>query len=222
MENCKKLIISLCTFLLIISASGQEKQNDKLQDAIQVLNDFSKMKEKIPQQLLQNIEGIIVIPKLINAGLVVGGKRGRGIAIVKTGDNSWSDPVFVTLTGGSFGFQIGVQSIDLVLVFRHRTTLENIEKTTFTLGGDASVAAGPVGRNSTANTDFKLEAEIYSYSKSRGLFAGISLNGAALGIDDKANHSFYNESATAQSIFSNSNSTDADVITLKQTLKNLQ
>lgn len=209
------------TVMLFTSASAQEKQTEKIQDATAVLRDFGKMKEKIPHELMEQTQGIIIIPKLINAGLVVGGKRGKGIAMVKDANGKWSNPVFVTMTGGSFGFQVGVQSIDLVLIFKKRETLTNIGKGSFTLGGDISVAAGPVGRNSTANTDYKLEAEVYSYSRSRGLFAGISLNGAALAIDKKFNKAFYNNDDSARDIFLSSKSSSASVGDLKATLKGL-
>ena len=121
--------------------------------------------------------------------------------MVKLSDGSWSNPVFVILTGGSVGFQVGVQSVDLVLIFKSRETLENIGTGSFTLGGDVSVTAGPVGRNSSASTDYKLEAEVYSYSKSKGLFAGISLSGSALDVDKKVNTAFYKEETDAATLF---------------------
>ncbi len=135
---------------------------------------------------------------------------------------SWSDPAFITLTGGSLGFQAGVQSIDLVLIFKSRETLEKIGNGSFTLGGDISVTAGPVGRNSSASTDYKLEAEVYSYSRSKGLFAGISLSGSALDVDSKANEAFYGEETDAATIFLDSTKkTPAVVAKLKTTLKSL-
>jgi len=218
-----KLSLLLTTFSLMFTAvKSQEKESEKLQAASNVLNNFVGMKEKIPQKLLQITQGIIVIPKLINAGFVVGGKRGKGIAVIKREDGSWSDPVFITLTGGSIGFQVGVQSIDLVLVFKNRETLEKIGKGSFTLGGDASVTAGPVGRNSSASTDYKLEAEVYSYSRSKGLFAGISLSGSALDVDSKANANFYGKEIDALTIFSDSTiEAPQAAASLKTTLQNL-
>ena len=141
------------------------------------MKDFGQMKESIPADLLKITQGIIIVPKLINGGFVIAAKRGKGIAMVKLENGTWSNPVFVTITGGSVGLQAGVQSIDLVLIFKSSETLEKIGKGSFTLGGDISATAGPVGRNSTASTDYKLEAEVYSYSRSKGLFAGISLSG---------------------------------------------
>jgi SH3 domain-containing YSC84-like protein 1 len=196
--------ISLAVLLLLSgnAVMAQEKQDEKIRKSIEVIQDFSGMKESIPSELMHQAEGIIIIPNLVNAGLGIGGKRGKGVAMVKKDDGSWSDPVFVTLTGGSIGFQAGVQSVDLVMVFRHKSSLLNIGKADFTLGGDLSVAAGPVGRSGSANTNYKLDAEVYSYSRSKGLFAGISLNGARLSVDGDANTNFYGSSQTAAQVFS--------------------
>ncbi|MEO9003107.1 MAG: lipid-binding SYLF domain-containing protein [Ginsengibacter sp.] len=213
------LLFTLCLFC--ITAKSQDKQVEKIEASTKVLEDFSDMKENIPSELLKITEGIIIVPKLINAGFVIAGKRGKGIAMVKQEDGSWSDPVFVTITGGSVGFQVGVQTIDLVLIFKSRETLQDIGKGSFTLGGDISVTAGPVGRNSSAGIDYKLESEVYSYSRSKGLFAGISLSGSAIEIDEKANKSFYGNDENTKSLFSNSteNSSSA-IIELKRVLKN--
>ncbi|HEY0175161.1 MAG TPA: lipid-binding SYLF domain-containing protein, partial [Pedobacter sp.] len=195
-------VLLLCAGLFLgSSVYAQDKEAQKIEAATRVLSDFSKMKESIPSELLAVTHGIIIVPKLINAGFVVGGKRGKGIAMVKKADGTWSDPVFVTMTGGSVGAQIGVQSVDLVLIFKHSSSLTEMKKSSFTLGGDLSVAAGPVGRSSTASTDYKLEAEVYSYSRSKGLFAGISLNGASLNVDAAANTDFYGKAMSAHKIF---------------------
>jgi lipid-binding SYLF domain-containing protein len=207
--------------LVFTAARAQQKEENKINDASTVLREFGKMKESIPHQLLEETHGIIIIPKLINAGFVVGGKRGKGIAMVKNADGKWSDPVFITLTGGSFGLQAGVQSVDLVLVFKHSETLTNMGRGSFTLGGDISVAAGPVGRSSTASTDYKLQAEVYSYSRSRGLFAGISLNGASLSVDAKSNTEFYGKDSASATIFAQTKSSSALVKELKETLTGL-
>jgi lipid-binding SYLF domain-containing protein len=208
----------MCSF---IKAKSQEKQEDKIEAATKVLQDFSKMKEDIPAELLKVTEGIIIVPKLINAGFVLAGKRGKGLAMIKLADGSWSNPVFVTITGGSVGFQAGVQSVDLVLIFKSAETLNDIGKGSFTLGGDISVTAGPVGRNSTASTDYKMEAEVYSYSRSKGLFAGISLSGSAISIDAKANEAFYGNDADAKTLFSSEKNTSAAVVKMKTVLKDM-
>ena len=214
------LLLAMC--LLFTTAKGQDKQEEKIEASTKVLKDFSEMKENIPADLLKITEGIIIVPKLINAGFVLAGKRGKGIAMVKLEDGSWSNPVFVTITGGSVGFQAGIQAVDLVLIFKSRETLQNIGEGSFTLGGDISVTAGPLGRSSTASTDYKLEAEVYSYSRSKGLFAGISLSGSAISVDDKANKSFYGNDNTSQELFSNATeNTTPSVAEMKSVLKNM-
>jgi lipid-binding SYLF domain-containing protein len=201
---------------------AQDKQVEKIEASAKILKDFVGMKESIPAEMLKVTEGIIIVPKLINAGFVLAGKRGKGIAVVKKADGSWSNPVFITLTGGSVGFQAGIQSVDLVLIFTDAATLENIGKGSFTLGGDISVTAGPVGRSSSANTDGKFEAEIYSYSRSKGLFAGISISGSVLDVDSKFNQAFYGNNAEASEIFSSSKKIKKPAVTdLKKVLKNI-
>jgi len=223
MKKFRTIKFTFIALLAVVFMSGfanyQDKEEDKIQAAITVMDEMDEMKETIPSELLSLSQGIIIVPKMINAGMVIGGKRGKGIALVKDANGKWSDPVFVTITGGSFGAQIGVQAVDLVLVFKNRKSLTSIGKGSFTLGGDLSVAAGPLGRSSSANTDYKLEAEVYSYSRSKGLFAGITLNGASLAIDSKANTAFYNKPVEASAIFAKSNSSSAQVNELKQLLE---
>ncbi len=204
-----------------VKSQDTQKEQEKIDASTKVLKDFGQMKEKIPEELIKITEGIIVVPKLINAGFVVGGKRGKGIAMVKLEDGTWSDPVFVTITGGSVGLQAGVQAVDLVLIFKSRETLQNIDERSFTLGGDVSVTAGPIGRSSTASTDGKLEAEVYSYSRSKGLFAGISLGGSVIGIDENANKAFYGDDVNTQELFTTSANTSASVEQLKDVLKEM-
>lgn len=214
--NLVILLLSVTTLSLV----AQEKQDNKLQKSTEVLKEFAAMKETIPQQLMEKAEGIVIVPDLIKAGLGIGGQHGKGVAMVKNTDGSWSDPVFVSLTGGSFGFQAGVQSIDLVMVFTKGSILTSLAKGEFTLGGDVSVAAGPVGRSSSASTDTQFDAEVYSYSRSKGLFAGLTINGSKLAADNNANKAFYKSDATPTSIFSKNTSSDnADVVSLKNAVK---
>ncbi|PAW94828.1 hypothetical protein CKK33_15535 [Mucilaginibacter sp. MD40] len=225
MKNLKflGLPLLLSMFMMLTPAAwAQEKGIKKINEATVVLKDFSKMKETIPHQLLEEYEGIVIIPKLINAGFGIGGKRGQGLAMVKLPDGKWSDPVFITLTGGSIGFQIGVQSVDMVLVFHHKGVLTEVKDGDFTIGGDISAAAGPVGRSSTASTDYKLEAEVYSYSRSKGLFAGISINGSNLAINKSANADFYGADADSGEIFNRATSTNAAIAKLKATLESFK
>lgn len=217
-----KLPFLLSFLLILVSAAPGNKETERIHSAADVLKEFSKMKETIPHDLISEYEGIVIVPRLLNAGFVVGGKRGRGVAMVKLENGKWSDPVFVTLTGGNVGLQIGVQSVDLVLVFRHKGVLTKVKSGDFTIGGDASAAAGPMGRSTSANTDYKLEAEVYSYSRSRGLFAGISINGSNLGIDKQANANFYGSDISSQEIFETSKSDSEAVRRLKEALSNMQ
>lgn len=216
----RKQAILLLGFLWLSAgpAAAQDKEETKIRKATEIAVDFSEMNELIPDEIVEQSQGIIIIPKLINAGFGVGGKRGKGVAMVRNSDGSWSDPVFVTMTGGSIGFQAGVQSIDLVLLFRDRETLTSVKKGTFTLGGGVSVAAGPVGRSAGADTDYKMEAEVYSYSRTKGLFAGVSLNGTAIELDEPATAAFYGKGVTSATVFSGSSksSGDAAVEALKE------
>jgi lipid-binding SYLF domain-containing protein len=147
----------------------------------------------IPPALLRDAKGVAVIPHVVKAGFLVGGRFGRGVVLPRLANGGWGDPVFITLTGGGFGLQAGVQSTDVVLVCKSTNSLNWALRGggQFTLGGDVAVAAGPVGRQAEAATDAQLRAEIYSYSRSRGLFAGVSLEGASLAADPAANASFY-------------------------------
>ena len=214
------LMSFIITMTSAIPASG-DKETERLHSASNVLKEFGAMKEGIPHKLIANYEGVIIIPKAINAGLVVGAKRGKGVAIIKLPNGRWSDPVFVTLTGGSIGAQIGVQSVDLILVFKHKGALTKVKNGDVTIGGDLAASAGPVGRSASANTDYKFEAEVYSYSRSRGLFAGITINGSNLAIDKDANHDYYGNGMTAQDIFETSKSNTVAVKNLKETLASL-
>lgn len=213
--------ILLGIFIVLASATDASKETERIHAATNVIKDFGKMKESIPHELIEQYNGIVIIPHLINAGLGIGGLRGKGVALVKLENGKWSDPVFVTLTGGSIGLQIGVQSTDLVLVFRHSGALSKVKNGDFTLGGDVSVAAGPVGRSSSASTDYKLEAEVYSYSRSRGLFAGITLHGSDLAIDKKADRNFYGKDLSSADIFVTGASFTEGVAMLREAIGHL-
>lgn len=166
----------------------------KLETARSVLEDFIEIPEnRIPPALLEDAYGIAVIPSVVKVSFIVGGRRGTGVLAVRRANGKWSHPGFVSLTGGSIGWQAGASSTDIILVFKSRRSIDRIARGDVTLGGDASVAAGPVGRSASAATNARFDAEVYSYSRARGLFAGVSLEGAALGIDDRANAEFYGE-----------------------------
>ena len=189
-------------------------EDARADEASRVLSEILRIpEESIPSNLLQDARAIAVIPNVVKAGFVVGGRRGRGLIAVRTREGTWSHPSFVTLTGGSVGFQAGVQSADVILVFRSERGVDSIVGGKFTLGADASVAAGPVGRSAQASTDERLKAEILSYSRARGLFAGVALDGTRLAIDNKSNQATYGPGNTARAIFEGraGNGTDAVV-----------
>ena len=192
----------LATALFAGQALAGPKEDERATNAVRVLDEIRRIPEEgIPDKLLDEGRAIVVIPDTLKAGLVFGGRRGHGLMSVKNPDGAWSQPVFVKLTGGSIGFQAGVQSSDIVLVFRNDRNLDNIVNGKITLGADAGVAAGPVGRNAAAATDGQLKAEIWSWSRARGLFAGVALDGAVLQIDDEANTAVYGGGSTPRAIF---------------------
>jgi lipid-binding SYLF domain-containing protein len=167
-----------------------------VKSATEVVRSFSALPvASIPPAMLRDAAGVAIIPDLVKAGFLVGGRYGRGVVLQRLPDGSWGDPVFVTLAGGGFGLQAGIQSADVILVFKTAKSLDRVllGKGKVTLGGDIGIAAGPVGRQAEAATDGQLKAEIYSYSRSRGLFAGVSLEGAGIWADAIANRNFYRE-----------------------------
>ena len=190
------------------SMAGESDQEAKIEQVIGVVREISQIPEEtIPPALLVNARAVAVIPAVIKIGLIIGGRYGKGAISLRKADGSWSHPSFVTLTGGSVGWQIGAQSTDVVLVFKSGQSVKELIEGKFTLGADASVAAGPVGRSASAATDLGLQAEVYSYSRSRGLFAGIALDGASLELQDSDNARYYRESGiTPQRIFSDDTS----------------
>lgn len=192
----------LLSGLFAASASAGSAEDARARNAARVLADIQAIPESaIPDKLFDEARAVVVVPDTIKAGLFIGGRRGRGLMSVKTADGTWSNPSFVSLTGGSIGLQAGVQSSDVVLVFRSERGLDSIVNGKFTLGADAGVAAGPLGRNASTATDGELKAEIWSWSRARGLFAGVALDGAVLAIDDAANEAVYGRDTTPRMIF---------------------
>lgn len=184
---------------LIISSAQMESEagpeRARVLKSVEVFNELLTMPEHgIPPALLHKAQAIAIIPGFLKAAYVVGGEHGRGVIAVRRNNGEWSDPAFISMTGGSLGFQVGVEKADIILVFKDRDSVNTIDQGKFTLGGNASVAAGPVGRSAQASTDIKFEAEVYSYSRAKGIFAGISINGAALQMDKGADERFYRKS----------------------------
>lgn len=196
----------LIATLISLPAYAVSKEEKRVSDATDVIDQLLRIPEQsIPPALLSRAYGVAVVPHVIKIGFGLGARRGKGILVVRQDDGSWSNPAFITLTGGSFGFQIGAQSTDIILVFKTRKGVEGIANGKLTLGADASIAAGPVGRHTGASTDITFKSEVYSYSRSRGLFAGIALEGAGVTMDRNANAAFYGSAKiTPEQIFASS------------------
>ncbi len=218
----KHLLIAAAASLCVVAISAQSSDEDKrIRESTIVIEEMMAAgDEAIPRSILEKAEAIAVFPSLLKGGFVVGGQRGRGILSVrdrKTG--TWSAPAFLTITGGSFGAQIGVQAIDLILVVSNQRGLEQLVKNQFKVGADAGVAAGPVGREATAATDIQMRAKILSYSRSRGLFAGVTVNGSTIRQDRDANERFYGTAyRTGQIVFDGLGRAPEPVATWRETL----
>jgi lipid-binding SYLF domain-containing protein len=205
-----KRLISISTAItaaLICSVALADSKTEKRVDtALEVFKTFTEIPESaIPASILKDAYGIAILPGVIKVGFTIGGRYGRGVLMVRQGDDTWSNPAFIAMGGGSVGFQIGAQSTDIILVFRDSRSINNIYNGKLVMGGDASAAAGPVGRQSSASTDERLAAEIYSYSRNRGLFAGVSLEGSWLAMDAKSNEAYYGNGMTPQEILAAEN-----------------
>ncbi|MCG6118535.1 MAG: lipid-binding SYLF domain-containing protein [Aquimonas sp.] len=209
MHAITRLLLLLSALFLALPALAASAPERRVENAVRVLDEIMRSPDRgIPSRMLQDAYAIAVIPDVVKAGLVIGGRRGRGVISVRTPDGTWSHPAFITLTGGSIGFQAGVQSTDVILVFRSARGVDSIVNGKFTLGADAAVAAGPVGRTAQASTDGELKAEILSYSRARGLFAGVALDGGVLSIDHRANQGTYGRNVTPRAIFEGRVATD--------------
>jgi lipid-binding SYLF domain-containing protein len=195
MRSRMRLFTALAGLVLALGATGawaQAREQGRLLMASQVLEELRTSRDGyIPDRLLERAYAIAVIPDMTKIAFFAGGRRGHGVLVVRDKDGRFTSPTFITMTGGSFGWQWGIQSTDIMLVFTTRKGVEGITGGKFTLGADASVAAGPVGRQASASTDTSFKAEVYSYSRTRGVFAGLAVDGTALSIDDDANEVFY-------------------------------
>ena len=184
-------LAALTLTLLPSVARAQQVETDRLAESAKVLDEVLSAPDKgVPQAIIEKAQAVVVIPSTVKGALLIGAQRGKGVISTKTA-TGWSAPAFVTLTGGSIGLQIGGQATDIVLVVVNERGIDNLAQNTFKSGGDASVAAGPVGREAAASTDYKLQAQILSYSRSRGLFAGVSLAGSTIRADRNANEKIY-------------------------------
>jgi lipid-binding SYLF domain-containing protein len=187
------LALTALTLAVTSPAGAQTNEEKRITDSATVLETLVRAPDQeIPQHILERAEAIVVIPSLVKGGFILGAQHGRGVMSVRDRETGrWSDPGFVALTGGSIGWQIGVQAVDLVLLVMNTDGVKELLDNEFKLGANASVAAGPVGRQGEASTDASLSAQILAYSRAKGLFAGLALEGASLRVDRDANQAFY-------------------------------
>lgn len=195
MKRTSIFLQAICFGLLVLNcsaASGQFKEDSTIRESISVLTEIMAIPATgIPRNMLSDAQAVAIIPNVIKGSFVIGARRGSGVVMVRDQNGGWHAPVFITLTGGNIGWQAGVQSSDVVLVFKTRRSVEGLLSGRFTLGADAAVAAGPIGRQAAAATDSGLGAQIYSYSRSRGLFAGVSFDGSVIRVDAMSNANYY-------------------------------
>jgi lipid-binding SYLF domain-containing protein len=197
----------LMTFVAVLSltsigwaGSNREQTENRLDHAGAVLHEIMSAPDRgIPEEVLQHAKCIAVVPHLLKGGFVFGAENGRGVATCRTA-NGWSAPAFFTITGGSWGLQIGIEGVDLVMIIQNDTGMQHLINSNFQLGGDASAAAGPVGRHASADTDWKLETEVLTYSRARGAFAGLTLTGAAIRRDDDSTEAIYGHDVSTRHI----------------------
>ena len=182
------------------AGSNREATTDRLDHAGRVIHEIMAAPDKgIPQEVLEHAKCIAVVPHMLKGGFVFGAENGRGVATCRTA-NGWSAPAFFTITGGSWGLQIGVEGVDLVMIIQNEEGMKHLINSNFELGGDASAAAGPVGRHSSADTDWKLNTEVLTYSRAKGLFAGLTLTGAAIRRDEDSTEATYGHDVTTRHI----------------------
>ena len=195
MVKCMKKIMTVVALLSLTSigwaATNREATVDRMDHAGRVLHEIMAAPDKgIPQEVLEHAKCVAVVPHLLKGGFVIGAENGRGVATCRTADG-WSAPAFFSITGGSWGLQIGVEGVDLVLIIQDDKGMQQLIGSGFEQGADASAAAGPVGRHASADTNWKLETEVLTYSRAKGLFAGVTLNGASIRRDDDSTEAIY-------------------------------
>jgi lipid-binding SYLF domain-containing protein len=200
-----KKVMAFAALLSLSSALGwagsnREATDDRLDHAGAVLHEIMAAPDRgIPEEVLEHARCIAVVPHMLKGGFVFGAENGRGVATCRTA-SGWSAPAFFTITGGSWGLQIGVEGVDLVMIIQNEDGMRHLINSNFELGGDASAAAGPVGRHASADTDWKLNTEVLTYSRAKGLFAGLTLTGAAIRRDDDSTEATYGHDVSTRRI----------------------
>jgi lipid-binding SYLF domain-containing protein len=198
-----RVLLVVLMLACVVPAMGQRKENERIGEAATVMKEILGIPDGIPKDLLDRAECVVIYPSVKKAAFVVGGSYGRGLITCRKGEDfsgPWSAPAMFALEGGSFGFQIGAQATDFVLLVMNEKGAKSVMSSKVKLGADASAAAGPVGRAASAETDIVMNAEILSYSRSKGLFAGLSLEGSTMRSDDGANKALYGKELSAKEI----------------------
>ncbi|MGD0508858.1 MAG: lipid-binding SYLF domain-containing protein [Terriglobales bacterium] len=196
MKKVMFVLAMLSLGTLCWAGSALQDATERLNNATSVMHEIMGMPDKgIPEEVLQHAKCVGVIPHMVKGGFVFGAEGGKGVATCRTA-NGWSAPAFITISGGSWGLQIGVEAVDVVMIFQNDNAMQRLLESNFQVGGDASAAAGPVGRHATAGTDWKLDTEILTYSRAKGAFAGLTLTGASLRQDTDSRHAMYGDVTT--------------------------
>jgi len=199
----KKLIFLLAMLslgTLCWGASARHDAEERLANATDVMHEIMGTPDKgIPEEVLEHAKCVAVVPHMIKGGFVFGGKGGKGVATCRTA-NGWSAPAFITISGGNWGLQIGVEAVDLVMIIQNEKGMQRLLSSNFHVGADASAAAGPVGRHAEAGTSWKLDTEILTYSRAKGVFAGLTLEGASIRQDSDSRHAIYGPKVTTKAL----------------------
>jgi SH3 domain-containing YSC84-like protein 1 len=199
----KKVILTLALLSLgslCWAGSAREDATERLENATQVMHEIMGAPDNgIPEEVLEHAKCVLVIPHMVKGGFIFGAKGGKGVATCRTA-SGWSAPAFITISGGSWGLQIGVQAVDLVMIIQNEKGVQRLLSSNFQLGADASAAAGPVGRHASAGTDWKMDTEILTYSRAKGIFAGLTLEGASLRQDNDSRHAMYGRKVTTRAL----------------------
>src|SRR5512135_3171702 len=200
MNKVMCLLAMLGLGTLCWAGSAREDATERLENSKQVLHEIMGMPDKgIPEEVLEHAKCIAIVPHMVKGGFVFGGKGGKGVATCRTA-NGWSAPAFITISGGNWGLQIGVEAVDLVMIIQNQKGMQKLLSSNFHLGADASAAAGPVGRHASAGTDWKMDTEILTYSRAKGAFAGLTLEGASIRQDSDSRHAMYGRKVTTEEL----------------------
>src|SRR6202158_4730491 len=200
MKKVMFLLVMLSLGTLCWAGSARQDATERLNNATSVMHEIMGMPDKgIPEEVLEHAKCVAVVPHMVKGGFIFGGKGGKGVATCRTADG-WSAPAFITISGGNWGLQIGVEAVDLVMIIQNDKGMQKLLESNFHLGGDASAAAGPVGRHAEAGTDWKMDTEILTYSRAKGVFAGLTLEGASIRQDNDSRHAIYGRNVTTRTL----------------------